>query len=130
MSARFVDNAQLNSDALQFGTISAAGTVSAGQTGNVDVALPLDAVLIAGQLVLNGHVFGDSVTFQVVHPVAGVVGEYVTGWYVSPGVSGQAELRAPFPANIPAGLSLRCAYTSTGGADVQVRVNYELGWVQ
>jgi hypothetical protein len=67
---------------------------------------------------------GDYVTFQVVHPLAGVIETYVPSWLIVPG-TGREEVRV-YPAKIPAGLILRLLYVNTGETSAYCGANYRL----
>ena len=101
-------------------------TVTAGETGNLDHTLAEMQYLNGGRVILENHSTNDELTFQVVHPQAGVLDEYISTWQVDIGQNLQESIILPYIAALPAGLILRVAYSSTGGADVIVKINYML----
>jgi hypothetical protein len=141
---RFVKMDQLHCDAVQYDSQGVTGTIPSGTTGTVDMLLSADALVLGGMLLTKGAKFGDHASMQVVydHPQYGkiVVGQYVSNFYVrgDDNILGcmQLDADAPFPANLNAGLYLRCEYTSTapvspaeGAQDVEIALNYKLARV-
>ena len=104
-----------------------AGTVAFGTTASLDLTLT-DDVLIAGGTVFlaRGAAEGDKVDFQVVHPVAGVINQFITDWYVNPDSTLQVVPPSNYPAKVPAGLIFRVVYHSVGATDVWISVNYNM----
>lgn len=116
------EKTKLNKDAHGVAT-----TVTAGTTANLDYTIADDMLISGGHslLVRGGHQ-GDTISFQVVHPVAGVLLQFVTDWYVNPDVTAQQVPTSNYPAKLSTGLILRLVYTSTGTSDVWVASNYNL----
>jgi hypothetical protein len=108
------------------GTSTGWGTCAAGQTTNIDItpSSTEDRWVSGGILLTDNSARGDTVSFSVVHPLAGVVETYVPSWAVLSGLS-QQKIEV-YPARIPAGLKLRVSYTSVGGTDAYCAVNYYL----
>lgn len=100
-------------------------TCTPGQT-NLDVTPSATEVryVDGGVIVCKDSNPGDYCTFQVVHPQAGVVEEYISKWFVLPG-SGYTEVTV-YPARIPAGMILRVVYNNVGQTNAQVGINYRL----
>lgn len=99
-------------------------TVAAGVSTDLDYILTEDSWINASQLILQGHAWGDSVDFQVVHPVAGVVNQFGFNWYVDPSKQDQGVIEVPeIPAKIPQGMIIRIKYNSTGVDPVKVLAN-------
>lgn len=121
-NSNYFDKTKMNKDAKGVST-----TVIAGTTVNLDYTLT-DDVLIAGgtNFLAKGAAQGDTVDFQVVHPIYGVLNQFITNWYVNPDKTDQAVPPSNYPAKSFAGLILRVVYHSTGTTDVWVAVNYNL----
>lgn len=116
----FFDKTKLNKDAK-----GVQATVTAGTSQNIDLTLTDDCLLAGGTVFLaKGAVAGDKVDFQVVHPVAGVLIQFITDWFVNPDSTAQVVPTVSYPAKAFAGLILRVIYHSTGGANVWVAINY------
>jgi hypothetical protein len=109
---------------LNYNGQSASATVSAGQSANIDLTLADDHLLTGGWLLISGGNPGDTCTFQVVHPVVGVVNQFITEWKMP--ASCFTPIMVPYPAKIYAGLTLRLVYTSHGTQDLYVAINYDL----
>jgi hypothetical protein len=110
-----------------------AGTVTAGQTGNIDLKLTERRFITGLQLLLKDHTWGDTAKLQIVdvdnilgYGAGTVLAEYATDWQVCSDKQDQGIFSVPYPADIATNLYLRVAYTSTGGTNVGVRVNYFL----
>lgn len=100
-------------------------TVTAGTTQNLNITISDDALLMDSCILVDGAVKGDHWTMQVIHPVAGVVFQGITGWRVDFTTLRQPIPKSNFPAKIFAGLTLRIVYTSIGANDVWVCVNLD-----
>jgi hypothetical protein len=114
---------------VHFDGLYATGTVTAGQTSNIDLKMNDDMLLTGGLLLAKGGVFGDTVAAQVVDVDnilglgAGAVLNQFVSW-ILPDSPVSMQLEVPYPSKIIAGLYLRLAYTSIGATNVQVGVNY------
>jgi len=92
-----------------------------------DLVLADDYLLTGGTLIVKGGDLHDKVYLQVIHPQAGLLSEFVSGFRVIGDQQKQFDLQLPYPAKIPGGLSLRCKFVA--GATVGVRdiaVNFYL----
>ena len=126
-------NEDFNSSSVNFKATGTSGTCPYGTTFNLDYKLPYDCILTGGYLILKNHVWGDTVTQQVVD-IDNVMGyganvvlkEFVTNWNVADDVQAQQMIVAGYPAKPFQDLYLRVKYTSTGGTNVSVAVNYLL----
>jgi hypothetical protein len=122
----------MHSNACSFRSKGVAGTATAGGVTNIDLQLTDDVVMTGGTMITKGAAFGDKATLQVVDidgiyaPAGTILGQYVTDWQMKEVEELQADLSVPYPANLPNGTYLRCVYTSTGGANVKVGINYIL----
>jgi hypothetical protein len=104
-----------------------AATIPAGTSASLDLTLTNDSLIAGGTVFLaKGANPGDKVDFQIVHPLAGVISQFISDWYVNPDSTLQAVPTANYPAKIPAGLIMRIVYHSTGTSDVWIVVNYNL----
>ena len=105
---------------LNFNGQKIQGTCVAGGSVNVDLTLTDDHLMTGASLQLSGNNPGDSIQFQIVHPVAGVLNQFID-WYAK-----EFDKEMNYPAKIPAGLILRLVYNSTGASNVDIFINYSL----
>ncbi len=91
-------------------------------TTNMDRAFPVDIELQGAEMLVYGHAPGDTVNLQVIHPVAGVVGEFGRNVHIPP--SGVITTVSEGTSLIPVGLILRIQYISSGAHKPQVYLNY------
>jgi hypothetical protein len=118
----YFDKTKMNKDAR-----GVSATVTAGTTVSLDYTLADDILLAGGTTFLaKGGAQGDTVDFQVVHPVAGVLNQFISNWYVNPDVTDQTVPPSNYPAKLFSGLILRIVYHSTGASDVWIAVNYNM----
>lgn len=86
-----------------------------------------DYLVTGGDLLVEGGLIDDKIFLQVVHPVAGVIKEFISGFRIASDTIKQLNLQLHYPAKIPAGLSLRCKYiASADGALRKIAVNFYL----
>lgn len=78
---------------------------------HVDLTLTDDCLLTGGILMVKGGHFEDTITLQIVHPIAGVVNEFVSNFRVCEDSNKQFEINSLYPAKIYAGLTIRIVYT-------------------
>ena len=102
----------------------ASGTVPAGTTDHIfswtaDKLYYMDGASYE----VDGHSFGDTIKFQVHHPVHGKVGEFThsAGAYVH-----TSAFYDFYKATIQAGLIIKLIYTSVGAQDVKIVANLHL----
>ena len=124
---------EFTSDRVMFKGQGVSGTVTAGQTGNVDYRITEERLITGLQMILSNHAAEDHCGLQVAdvdnllgYGAGFVLSEFASSWYVDAGQSGQGQFHLPYLSSIPAGFYLRVVYTSTGGSDVTVRMNYFL----
>jgi hypothetical protein len=103
-----------------------SATITAGTNQNIDFVLSDDFLMTGGSCIVIGAEKGDYVDFQVIHPVYGVVNQFITEWYINPNQSQQEIPRSFYPAKLFAGLTLRVIYHSIGVANVWIAVNYDM----
>lgn len=108
------------------GTATAWTECPAGTTTSIDItpSATEDRWVSGGFVVHKDSNAGDTVSFHVVHPLAGVVETYVPSWLVTPG-TGSQHIEV-YPARIPAGLILRVSYTNVGASSAFCGINYLL----
>lgn len=108
-------------------------TVPLGQTLNVDYTIPgMKPLYLNGAMVITQNSsFGDFAAATVidVNNVLGgghnlVLAQYVKRWYIDPNRS--MDIETPYAGKIPPGVVVRVTYTSVGGQNVQVAINYKL----
>lgn len=121
------------SDRINFKGHGKAGTVTAGQVGNIDLKITEERLLNGVQIILKNHVNGDKAKLQVVdvdnilgYGAGTVLSEYATDWYFAGDTENQGIFKLEYVANILTNLYLRIAYTSTGQSNVEVKANYFL----
>jgi hypothetical protein len=98
-------------------------TCPPGQT-NLEITLAEELHIDGGTIVVKDANPGDYCTFQVVHPLAGVVEQFVNKWFVIPG-SGKMDVNV-YRAKVPAGLKIRVVYNNEGSTDVECGINLRL----
>ena len=125
---RFTHIDQFTSDNVNFAGKSATGTAAAGETVNIDYTLTFNACMTGATLIVKGGKQNDKVTLQVVHPLYGVVNEFITDWAVAEDQNTQFTMSIDYPANLPAGLTLRTVYKAQAGliGSREVSINYFL----
>jgi hypothetical protein len=79
---------------------------------HTDLQLTEDYLLTGGRLLVKGGNLEDTVFIQIVHPIYGVVNEFISGYRVASDTELQINLSLDYPAKLPAGLSIRCKYVS------------------
>lgn len=104
-------------EVLYFGKKTRA-VVTAGTTKNIDMVFADDILLTGAKFILTNSHPDDTIKIQIVHPTAGVLNEFID-WYAA-----ELDKDLPYPAKIPANLTIRVVYQSVGTTDVTVRVNY------
>lgn len=119
--------------ALNYNAVGVTGVANSGTTTNVDYQLTDDTLLTGAQVLTSTSVFGDSITFQVVdvNNILGyganvVLKQFITNWQLRSDSQEQIDLHVNYPAKLKAGLYLRLVYSSTGGSNVNVAINYAL----
>lgn len=112
---------------------SATGTITSGQTGNIDLALADDHLLTGIQIICSNHSFGDKITLQVVdvsgtyYPAGTVLAQFATNITVRSDVQEVIHETSNYPAKILGGLTLRVIYASNGTlTPINIAVNYKL----
>jgi hypothetical protein len=82
-------------------------------TKNVDLTLTDDFLLTGGVLMVKNGKMTDKVSLQIVHPVYGVVNEFVKEYRVVEDEQVQFKIDLPYTAKLPAGLKIRCSYIAS-----------------
>lgn len=104
--------------------------ITAGQTDYVDYLVSDQMLINGGMVYFHNGVAGDTFTCQVIDkdgiyaPPGTVLNQWITDWNVFPNT--KQDLTTPQAGTIYPGLYLRLNYTSTGGTDVHVLINYKL----
>lgn len=124
---RFTHVSQFTSDNVLFAGTGKMGDAAENSNTNIDCTCPYDLCITGAVMLVKGGAFGDKCSLQVVHPVAGVLSEFVTDWGVSEDAQKQFELQLDYPANLPAGLIIRLVYKADANAGTRkVTMNYLL----
>ncbi len=105
---------------LSFNGQKVHATCPAGQSINLDLVMTDDHLLTGAAVSLTNNIESDCIKFQVVHPTYGVVNQFID-WYAR-----EFDKDLSYPAKLPAGLTLRVVYTSTGALPVEVYINHIL----
>ena len=115
------DKSKINKDAK-----GVSDTVPYGTSKDIDYTLTDDILMSGGHLLLvKNAVWGDTVDFKVVHPVAGVLLTFLTSWPINPDSTLQFLPLANYPAKMVTGLILRATYNSVGAStNVSVAIGY------
>jgi hypothetical protein len=94
-----------------------------GET-NLDLTMAEELHIDGGTIIVKDANPGDYCVFQVVHPIAGVVEQFVNKSFVIPG-TGKMDVNV-YRARIPAGLIIRVVYHNTGSTNVECGINLRL----
>ena len=114
-------------DSIKFSGQSIYFQCESNTEASQDYTLTDDMLLTGGILLVKGGKFTDRIYLQVVHPIAGVVDEFVSGFRVAEDSNEQFKIDLPYPAKIPAGLKIRCKYVSSSDVGTRdVAVNFFL----
>jgi len=110
-----------------------SGTIPNGTTDNLDYKLTEDRMINAVHLMLNNHVWADTVKFQVIdidnilgYGANTVLDEFASNWNVDPALCSQSPEVIQYPARVVKDLYIRIVYVSTGGVDVDIKANLYL----
>jgi hypothetical protein len=94
---------------------------------NIDLTLVDDFLLTGGTLIVKGGHMEDMVYMQVIHPLYGVVDEFISGFRILADSQKQFELSSPYPAKLPTGLILRVKYVPFAWIGIRdIAINYML----
>lgn len=120
----------MNADKVKFRAKGLNFTATAGVDTSYDYKFTEARLIDGTQIILNNHVFGDSVSFKVVdvdnilgYGAGLVLDIFGENWYVASDKQDQGHIRVTYSAEVLAGLYLRVIYHSTGSTDVGVRCN-------
>jgi hypothetical protein len=112
---------------LEVANLGVKGTCVGTTTSNIDYTLADDMLLVGIQFGVSAADDDDTVDLQVVHPVSGVLKQFVTDWNVFETVQIQMDAESIFPAKVPAGLIIRLVYHCNSEATTtKVKVNLKL----
>lgn len=100
------------------------GTATKNTTTNLDYLVSEERFINGVRIIVDSHVFGDSIGLQVVdvdnilgYGAGLVLDTFGESWYLDPTTSTQPDVEVSYPAKISAGLYIRAVYTSTGTVD-------------
>jgi hypothetical protein len=105
------------------GDATAWATCAPGTT-NLNYVVTEERYVDGGVVIVKDANPGDYCTFQVVHPQAGVVEQFVNKWFVIPG-TGKMDVNV-YRARVPAGLTIRIVYNNVGSTSVECGINLRL----
>lgn len=91
---------------------------------NLDLTMSEELHVDGGTVIVHNANPGDYCVFQVVHPIFGIVEQFVNKAYVIPG-TGKMDVNV-YRARIPEGLIIRVVYYNVGSTDVGVGINLRL----
>lgn len=118
-----------DSTGLNFRGKGIEGTITAGQTQNIDYKLTEDRDFDEIVIVLKDHVFGDKADLQfvdvdgVAYPAGTVLATFFYDYFFAADQQNQGILKVDYTGNLLANFYLRIKYYSTGGTDVKVKAN-------
>jgi hypothetical protein len=119
---------QFSSDVMQINILSCEGAANPLDIKNIDLTL-VDDVLVQGveTLLVYGADKNDKISLQVVHPIAGVVNQFCTDYFIDASMVTQ-RLNIPcYTAKLPAGLKLRLVYKASAAIGIRdIKVNWLL----
>lgn len=98
---------------LNFNGQSIRGSVNSQEVITSDYTLSDDHLLTGGVLIVKDARIDDRVSLQIVHPVHGVVNQFVTDYGMSEDSQVQFNINLEYPAKIFAGLTIRCKYEAS-----------------
>lgn len=98
---------------LNFAGKSISATVNENETVNADYTLADDMLMNGGVLIVKEAKITDKVSLQIVHPIYGVVNEFVTDYRLAEDQQVQFNLELPYPAKLATGLTIRCKYVAS-----------------
>lgn len=123
-------HALTDSTGLNFRGKGIEGTITAGQTQNIDYKLSEDRDFDEIVIVLCDHVFGDKADLQVVDvdDILGlgagtVLATFFYDYFFAADQQNQGILKVDYTGTLLKDLYLRLRYYSTGGTDVKVKAN-------
>lgn len=102
------------------------GVAIHGTDTEIDYLIVEERYINGVRIIAKGAAWGDYLKFQVIHPIYGMVNEFGTKWYIDADNSKQDDVIVPYPAKLPAGVTVRILYTSVGETDVLVYANLYL----
>ena len=94
------------------------GTIPAGTTVSLDYTITADCIINACDYDAVNKNHGDKITFQVIHPLVGVIAQFATDIYVRDSMYYEF-----YKAALKTGLIVRVIYTNVGINDVQFTLN-------
>jgi hypothetical protein len=119
-----------NANNFRFRGASFAGVGTAETVTDIDFLLAECRWINGGCLILKNHVFGDSITFQIVdkdnifgYGANTVLDEFIKDFYLDDEKHAQAPIMLDYPARLPVGVYMRLKYTSIGATNVDVKCN-------
>lgn len=119
--------ADLQSDQVEFNGQGVHAICLAAETKPIDLVLTDLHFLTGGELIVRGAKIGDKISLQVVHPVAGVLKQFVTHFRMCTDEENQSGFNLPYTAKLPAGLIIRAIYEATGEVgERSISINYML----
>lgn len=113
-----------SSDGFRFRGIGFSGVALPAQKTNIDFVMTTEMFINGAEIYLQDNAFGDYIDFEVVHHQSGVLDTFGSHWFVVNG----SKVTLDYPAKIPAGLTIRLNYTSTGQTSVYVMCNLFRHW--
>lgn len=119
--------ADLQSDQVNFNGQGVFATCLENETKNIDLTLTDAHFLTGGELIVKGAKSDDKVCLQVVHPVAGVLHQFVTDFRMRTDSENQSGFNLPYTTKLPAGLIIRAVYIATSEvSERKISINYML----
>lgn len=117
----------LQSNQVTFNGQGVFATCIQNETKNVDLTLTDVNFLTGGELIVKGAKADDKICLQVIHPVAGVLNQFVTDFRMRTDSENQSGFNLPYTAKLPAGLIIRAVYKATSEVgERKISINYML----
>lgn len=114
---------EFTKDHLEFAGQSIYFEASPSATTEQDFVFVDDMLMTGGELLVENGSIEDQVFVQIVHPIYGVVKEFVTAYRVAADSIRQISLQIQYPSKLQAGLSVRCRYVASSGLVRKVALN-------
>lgn len=105
-------NSDFNKDDMEFNGSSIYFSCEPSATSYGEINLSDDHIVNGGTLIVEGGDIEDRVSFQIVHPLAGVIKQFVTDYGVASDKF-EMNLEIGYPSKVPAGLKIRISYTAS-----------------
>lgn len=119
--------ADLQSDQVNFNGQGVFDVCIADETKSIDLTLTDAHFLTGGELIVKGAKADDKVCLQVIHPIAGLLHQFITDFRMRTDTENQSGFNLPYTAKLPADLIIRAVYKATSEVgERKISINYML----